>query len=243
MIGSLRAGLLTSLAGLAAALALSACDSARGTEASPAARMSALEQRIDVLERRAARLQDVRAIERLQRAFGYYFDAAQWDQMADLFAQDATLEMGLDGVYVGNAHIRAYLHALGGGHLGLGEGELNEHLQLQPVIDLAADGRTARGRWRTVVLLGQYGQSAEWGEGPYENEYVKERGVWKIHALHWYQTFLVPYAGGWAQNRDVNAGVYVSQALAPDRPPSVRYPIWPGVYVPPFHYVNPVTGR
>ena len=237
----LRAGFAAALAALA--LALTACDRASGSEASPAARLSALEQRIDMLERKAARLQDARDIKRLQRAFGYYFEAAQWDQMADLFADDATLEMGLDGVYVGKAHIRSYLHALGGGHVGLSEGELNEHLQLQPVVDLSADGHTARARWRTVVLQGQYGRSAEWGEGPYENEYVKEGGVWKIHALHWYQTFVVPYAGGWAHNRDVNGGVYVSGELRPDRPPSVRYPTWPGVYIPPFHYANPVTGR
>ncbi len=237
----LRGGLAAALAGLA--VALTSCGRAAGTEASPAARIGALEQRIDALERKAERLQDVRDIKRLQRAFGYYFDAAQWDEMAQLFSDDATLEMGLDGVYAGKAHIRAYLHALGGGHLGLDEGELNEHMQLQPVIDLSADGRTARARWRTVVLQGRYGHSAEWGEGPYENDYVKEHGVWKIHALHWYQTFLVPYAGGWVRNPDLNAGVYVSGALRPDRPPTVRYPTWPGVYIPPFHYANPVTGR
>ncbi len=223
--------------------------SAAGTALSPAAaatpeeRIAALDRQIDLLEAQAARLEDVSAIKRLQRAYGYYFDAAEWDQIADLFADDGSIEIGLDGVYVGKARIRQYLHALGGGRAGLRAGELNEYMQLQPVIDVAPDGLTARGRWRALVLAGEYHRTALWGEGPYENEYVKQSGVWKIKKLHWYQTFMVPYAGGWAAHRDVNGGRYVSGRLPPDAPPSERYQTWPGVYTPPYHYENPVTGR
>jgi hypothetical protein len=236
---------LTMMAGIAAlAAACAGCGaSSYAADASAQSRISALEQHIATLERETQRLEDVRAIKRLQRAFGYYFDAGDWDQMADLFAADGSIEMGLDGVYVGQARVRQYLHALGRGHQGLAPGELHEHLQLQPVIDLAADGRTAKGRWRDLILQGQYHERAEWGEGPYENEYVKDHGVWKVQRLHWYQTFVVPYDGGWARNKDVNGGRYVSGQLPPDRPPSERYETWPGVYIPPFHYPNPVTGK
>ncbi|HTT00885.1 MAG TPA: nuclear transport factor 2 family protein [Steroidobacteraceae bacterium] len=231
------AGILISLPAL-----LCACGGQPGNN-KDMQRVSALEQQIAGLESEVVRVQDVSDIKRLQRAYGYYLDAAAWDQMADLFADDATFEIGLDGVYVGQERIRQYLHTLGGGRLGLQQGQLNEHMQLQPVIDVAADGLSARGRWRAFIMAGQYHRSALWGEGPYENEYVKQNGVWKISKLHWYQTFLVPYAGGWAQNKDVNAGVFVSKSLPPDRPPSEHYGTWPGVYIPPFHYHNPVTGR
>jgi len=231
------------------ALALGAC--ARGpttnapssTPPSAAQQVEALEQQVAHLTSQLERAEDVSALKRLQRAYGYYLDAAQWDEMADLFADDGSIEIGLDGVYVGKDRVRQYLHALGGGHVGLRRGELNEHIILQPVIDVAADGQTARGRWRAVIMGGQYRQSAVWGEGPYENEYVKQNGVWKIKALHWYQTYIVPYQGGWAHNKDVNGGIFVSRQLPPDRPPTEQYPTWPGVYIPPFHYKNPVTGR
>ena len=46
-------------------------------------------------------------------------------------------------------------------------------------------------------MLGQFQQYARWQIGPYENEYRKENGRWKISSLHWYETFTVPYQGGW----------------------------------------------
>ena len=107
-----------------------------------------------------------------------------------LFADDGTIEIGLDGVYVGKARVREYLYALGGGRQGLVDGELNEHLQVMPVITVAADGLTAKARWRAITLTGELGGDAFWGEGPYENEYVKDGGVWKIKTLHWYQALL-----------------------------------------------------
>ncbi len=116
------------------------------------------------------------------------------------------------------------------------EGQLNDHLNLQPVITVADDGKTAKGRWRAVLMTGELGKRATIGDGTFENEYVKQNGVWKISKLHWYQTFMVPYEGGWAKNEDTTKGVFASKTLPPDRPPTEQYSIWPDVYVPPFHY-------
>ncbi len=203
--------------------------------------VAALMSRIAWLEAESARLEATSAVKRLQRAFGYYLDAAQWDEAADLFAADATIEMALDGVYCGQARIRQYLHALGGGRVGLKQGEIHEWFQLQPVVHVAPDGLTAKGRWRAFLIAGQLGESAVWGEGPYEVEYVRQDGVWKIAKLHWYQTIIVPYEGGWLRNRDATGGIFASRRLPPDRPPSEVYETWPGVYTPPFHYDSPVT--
>jgi hypothetical protein len=151
------------------------------------------------LEARADRVKDSNDIKRLQRAYGYYFDQGDWDQIADLFTADATYEAAKDEVYVGQARIREYLKQSGGGHNGLVEGQLNNWLMLQPVISVAADGSSAKGRWRGLLMLGQYGKSASWGEGTFENEYVKDGGVWKIRKVQWFPTFVAPYEGGWAK--------------------------------------------
>ena len=204
------------------------------------AQLQALEARVAALEARKERIEDVNAIERLQAAYGYYVDRALWDEVANLFADEGTIEVGLDGVYVGKERVREYLYALGGGRQGLADGQLSEHLQVMPVITLAPDGLTAKARWRAITLTGELGGDAFWGEGPYENEYVKDDGVWKIKTLHWYQALYVPYEGGWQTKADPTGAKFVSDTLPPDRPPTVEYKTWPDTYVPPFSFPNPV---
>ena len=130
---------------------------------------------------------------------------------------------------------------MGGGHIGLAEGALFNHMILQGVVDVAPDGRTAMGRWRAFVQIGQYQKFAIWSEGTYENAYVKENGVWKLKDLHFYATYYTPYDQGWAKQPLPNNGP--SKEFPPDAPQSVQYPVFPGHYVPPYHYPNPVTGK
>lgn len=225
---------------------LSACSDSSIEGADTAIDSSASEEIVELrgqlldLQARAQRIKDSNSIKRLQRAYGYYLDEALWDEVVDLFSDDASIEIALDGVYQGKERIREYLYRLGGGQQGLSQGQLNEHLQLMPVVTLADDGMTANGRWRAIILAGQYGESATWGEGPYENEYVKEDGVWKISKLHWFQSIMVPYDGGWAEHADVNGGKYVSAELPPDAPTTIEYETWPSTFLPPFHFSNPV---
>jgi hypothetical protein len=227
----------TAVFAAALSILVTACTHSMSTPSIPATRD--LEARIAALEARKTLLEDTNAVKRLQRAYGYYLDRGLWDEAANLFAADATLEVGLDGVYVGQRRVREYLRAVGGGRTGLAPGQLYENMQLMPYVTVAADGRTAKATWRDVILSGQLGNRATWGEGPYVNEYVKDHGVWKIKSLHWYQTLVVPYHGGWAKNVDVNGGKYVSDQLPPDRPPTEQYRTWPGGYLPPFTFDQP----
>lgn len=201
-----------------------------------------LRTRVAVLEARAQRLQDINDIKRLQRAYGYYLDEGQWDDVADLFSAQAQLEIGKDGIYKGRERIRAYFRALGDGRNGLAPGRLNEHLQVMAVVTPADDGKTAKGTWRDIQLTGQLGKEASWGEGPTEVQYVKEGGIWKIAGLHWFQTLHVPYEGGWAKTGDTNAGRFVGDKLRPDAPPSIDYKTWPGAFTAPFHFRGKYPG-
>src|SRR5690348_1685193 len=151
------------------------------------------------LEAEVERLEASRAVKHLQRAYGFYMDRALWQEAADLFAPDATFEVGSDGVYAGRDRIAEYLRRAGGGGTGLPWGILADHYQLQPVVHVSADGLSAKARWRDFGLLGEYGKSASWEEGIFENEYVKRGGVWMIKSLHLYVTFVVPYEKGWAR--------------------------------------------
>src|SRR5580658_5277414 len=161
---------------LAAAAALAVTGGTAGAQISHAQSVPNIAQ----LEQQATQLADLEAVKRLQRAYGYYLDRSDWDNIVDLLTDDATMEYGPAGVFVGKAHARALLYAIGYGKTGLRPQQLREHVQLQPVINIAPDGQTAQGRWRAVVLLGQFHEYARWQTGPYECEYRKEHGIWKI---------------------------------------------------------------
>ena len=188
------------------------------------------------LELEVTLLEDEHEVENLQRIFGFYIDKHQWSQAADLFADNATIEIGGSGVYVGRERVLAYLDSLGAE--GPQEGVLNDHMQLQPVVHVYPDG-TARGRWHHFSQEARFGISHHWGTGVYENEYVKEGGVWKISKMQLYSTMRTPVDDGWGVTALPRTSP--SENLPPDQPPSVDYQNYPAVYVVPFHYNNPVT--
>jgi hypothetical protein len=113
----------------------------------------------------ATLVDDYNQLRNLQQMYGYYYDEALWDHVADLFADDATLEVEPHGVYAGKASIRRYFLGLTGGRQGLVQGQLNNQLQLSPVITLSADGTRAKARWRAVMQDGVFNQGANWGAG------------------------------------------------------------------------------
>ena len=188
---------------------------------------------------RAERAMDLKEIERLQRSYGYYIDHSDWDNVVDLLTEDATAEYGQSGIYVGKASIRALLYGIGYGQRGLLPQQLREHTQLQPVVTLSPDGRSAKARWRAIVLLGQYNVYGRWQIGPYENEYRKEDGRWKISSLHWYETFTVPFQGGWKGKMEMT-NVADRKMPPAQRPVSFKYEPWPAVHMPPYGFTHPV---
>lgn len=177
------------------------------------------------------------SVANLQAIYGYYVDKSRWDDAAALFSKDATLEIAGRGQFKGQQRISEYLHELG----PLERGRLFNHMQLQPVIHIADDGRSAKARWRSLMQVGHLGKEARWGEATYENEYVREDGTWKISKLHSFITFYVEFDKGWNKG-----GVPLPQhleGLEPDSESTVKYGAFPDVFVPPYHYPNPVTRK
>ena len=201
------------------------------------AEIERLKAQVARLERQAQAAEDYIAIGNLQRAYGYYVDRARWDDAADLFARECTLEINGRGVFVGQERVRQYMHRFGPPQYG----QLFNHMQLQPVIHVDSAAGTARGRWRCFIQIATLDVEARWGEATYENEYVKRDGLWQIAKLHGYITFYSEYDRGWDKG-----GVKLVRSLTgltPDRPPTEQYEAWPEVFIPPFHYAHPVTGE
>lgn len=206
------------------------------------AQTARLEAEVSAIQRNAVKLHDINDIKRLQRIYGYYLDRSDWDNVVDLLTDDATAEYASSGVYVGKASIKKLLYAIGYDRAGLPKGLLREHMQFQPVVSLSPDGMTAKGRWRVFALLGQHGEYARWQAGPYENEYRKERGVWKISKIRWYETFTVPFEGGW-KTQLTRANLGDRKMPPPDRPSTSSDEGWPKISLPPYHFSAAQIGR
>lgn len=178
----------------------------------------------------ARKASDYQEICNLQAAYGYYVDKGRWDDAAQLFAEDGSLELAGRGVYLGRERVRAYLH-----HLPpYGRGVLYNHMQLQPVIHIDSQAGSAKGRWRSFMMVGALGAEARWGEATYENEYRRVDGEWRISLLHGYMNIYTEYEQGWHKG-----GVKLLRSidgLQPDSPPTVNYEAYPEPVIAPFHY-------
>ena len=202
--------------------------------AAPAAAQDAA-ARLEALDKRIARLEGMNDIERLQNSYGYFVDKAQWTQLSELFAEDATLEIGGKGIFTGKDRVLAYMQ-LSFRPDGIAPGVLINHMQFQPIADISQDGDRGWVRSRAYVMANE-----SWGLPLYENEFVKEDGVWKIARLTGPFTMYTDWTG-WG-NFALNNTWPDKFGPPPDLPPSVVYLTYPAYYIIPFHYPNPVTGK
>jgi hypothetical protein len=218
-----------------------------------------LARTIQQLQRQIARLEDIHAVRTLHFKYGYYIDMCLYDEATDLFAEDGEVRF-LNGVFKGKAGVRRlycewFRNLFTQGHNGPVAGFLLDHLQLQDIVDISADGNTAQARFRALMLAGQHKSKQPripnfpdqcWEAGIYENLYVKERGVWKIQRLNYNMLWQADYEPGWAKS-----GVHLppigktfpENPIGPDELFDTVPKVWPETRVVPFHYAHPVTGK
>ena len=217
------------------------------------------EERIAELEARLGKVEDVLAIRHLQHAYGYYLDKCLYDEVVDLFAEDGEVVF-IGGVYRGKkgaARLYAgrFRNNFADGKNGPSHGRLLDHPIMQDVITVADDRATAKARFRVLMQAGTHYSVAtaktpvrQWFEGGlYENDYVREDGVWKIKRLFYRAFWHGTLEHGWAYTPAdyvPNASItYPEDPYGPDEllPNAPR--LWPDTTTLPFHYKHPVTGK
>jgi hypothetical protein len=204
-----------------------------------------LEARIQKLDTKLREVDDIEEIKNLQRIYGYYLDNRLSQEIVDLFSDDTeSVEVANRGVYLGKEGARRFfLQAQGRPAPAWAMGR---HLQLQGVVNVDPDGKTANGRWQclfmSVVNFGAQGMPprACWGYGVYENTYAKENGKWMFKKLYFNRIFYTPYEDGWLKTPDAGGRMY--DPVEPDLPSTAYHP-YPEQYIVPFHYKHPVTGQ
>jgi hypothetical protein len=127
---------------------------------------------VDTLARDVDRLESLRQVKDLQRSYAHYAQFGMWDEMAGLFVRDASFIRG-SGKLRGRTAIGDGLKRRGGGRRGLALGALHTELIDEPLVNLSVDGRSAKGRWMSISMIGDGKGNARIEGGIYENEYVR----------------------------------------------------------------------
>ncbi len=212
-----------------------------------------LEARIAYLENKIRRLEDIEAIKKLQRAYGYYLEHWMAEDLVDLFAEgpDTTL-MVAAGQYRGKEAIRRFFHHGKETELKYAPNPefLHQVMQLSGVVDVDQDGKTAKGRWYGFGANAFPGEGGKvnpgWMNGVYEVDYIKEDDVWKLKNVHWCMTFHAPWAVGFVdpsrrEDKKIDRPYQRNPDLRPTGAPEET--LYPSGFICPFHFKNPVSGR
>jgi hypothetical protein len=229
--------------------------------------LNALREQVRQMSNQLGILEDTHAIRKLHHAYGYYLDKCMYQEVVKLFAEDGEVYFN-GGIFVGRdkgvrrLYIDAFQQTFTKGKNGPVHGFLLDHLQMQDIVDVATDRKTAQARFRCFMQAGSHESSkaplaesarkqgrqpAQWWEGGiYENRYVRENGIWKIRLLNYRAVWHADFETGWAHTRPNYVSPFSStfpeNPTGPDRliePPPV---LWPDTAVVPFHYPHPVTG-
>ena len=137
------------------------------------------------------------------------------------------------------------------GHNGPAFGLILDHIQLQDLIDVEPDRKTAKARFRYFLTSGVHesisGKSMQfWEGGLYENQYVREDGIWKFKLLTPHVFWKADYETGWAHSKPHSIQFHsVTYPKGSDGPDALENPpaLWPDTDILPYHYPHPVTGK
>ncbi|MDB9822329.1 nuclear transport factor 2 family protein [Deltaproteobacteria bacterium] len=157
------------------------------------------------LEDRIQRLEDLHEIQNLMSRYEYCHTASKHEETARMFAQkapDVRAEVNnIWGVYEGQESIwRLYVgvheHSDGDDR----KGRMFMHTLTTPVIEVAGDGKTAKGLWispgnETKMIDGKL--QPYWAWCKYGVDFIKEDGEWKFWHVKVYGIFLCPYDKSW----------------------------------------------
>jgi hypothetical protein len=204
-----------------------------------------IEKRFTELEKKVATLEDLQAIMKLQRTYGFYLEHWMYDDIIDLFSdRDDTKLNIMVGIFLGKEGIKRYFT---GEKARFNDPELlHQIMQLGGVVDVAADGKTAAGRWfgfGAVALPTAKGVIQNLTGGVYTVEYIKEKGKWTIWKIMWNPEIMADTREGWIKKERLAApGAAPADPPRPDKPRDIdtKYPCG---YIPPFFYKHPVTGK
>jgi hypothetical protein len=180
-------------------------------------RMKAMETLIEKQDRRIRALEDVHEIANIMGTYIYKHEVHKDAEFLNtIFAErdDISWEVANFGVFYGRNGVKRTLDAHSGLTGGEGDkpaqppmartGSMIMHTLTTPVIEIAGDGKTAKGVWispghETGIDEETGKHRGQWCWTKYGCDFVKEKGKWKLWHYHVYRIFRTPYDMDWTE--------------------------------------------
>ena len=141
------------------------------------------------LEARIRRLEDIEALRKLRNRYHAAINDGRYDEIAELFTDDALVVLGYLARYEGRA-------AIDRGFRGMGERERFFIKQFIHSHDVAVDGDRGTGTSYLEARYGRYGVS--WlVSGRYDDVYVRRGERWLFKSMIAELYYTVPAGVGW----------------------------------------------
>jgi len=139
-------------------------------------------------------LRDIEAIKMLKARYCHLVDARRWDDLAEVWTEDAVCNYGFFGSYKGATEIMDTFFR------GLVDSASSfmVHMVHNPVVELHGD--SASGSWYlTAQTTIQPANQAVWVMGIYKDRFRRVDGRWKLASLDFEFKYYTPYEDGWAK--------------------------------------------
>lgn len=176
------------------------------------------------LTARVQRLEDTLAIQKLQAKYAHYLLTQDYGKIyAECYAHehpDISVEFSDSGVYRGTESVRKLYAAFD--RTKAIPGFFLMHMTVDPYIEVAADGLSARSHWLSPGATGS-NANAGWVFGPYYIDYVKEHDEWRILHSNLAPVFRTTFGVSWADATD-NGTVRGILGVEPDEPSTLYEP-------------------
>jgi hypothetical protein len=193
-------------------------------------RLARLEEANKRLEREVTLTRDIQEIQKLVGLMQHFHTGGRDAKVADYFAKkvpDVRVYFPGGGYWEGpDAPLKmAKLFDTGGGKPPVGM--LAVHLMTNCVIEVAGDGKTAKGAWTAGGMVASRDEktktpSAMWEWNRYGTDFIKEDGQWRFWHHHIYPLFTIDWDEKWSEHFAKTEGSAAAGAAFPletDGPP------------------------
>jgi hypothetical protein len=157
------------------------------------------------LTQKVQRAADILAIQNVASAHEYYHSAIlHTEEIRDLWSKRDDVAWKNNTKYYPDRKSFWQFYAVDIHHVDP-KGVLWYHMLTTPIIEVAGDGKTAKGIWMSFgnvtdeAMRPEDGNIPQWAEEKYAMDFIKEDGKWKIWHLRTYVEFNSPFQKSWTE--------------------------------------------